>query len=424
MTQTEARESGVLVIGSGMAGMTAAIEAQEAGHDVYIVEKESYLGGRVAGFYKYFPKLCPPSCGLEINFRRIRSGHRHLKFFTLAEVEKVSGGPGSYEVTIRQNPRFVLLDRCTACAECVQVCPEDRPNTFNYGMSTTKAIYLPHEMALPMKYVIDEGACLGDMCNKCVEVCPTDAIDLNMQASTVTIRVASIIVATGWKPYDASLINNLGFGRYPNVINNVMMERLAAANGPTGGKIVRPSDGGPAKRIAFVQCAGSRDINHLPYCSAICCLSSLKEATYVRDQYPDSEVFIFYIDIRATGAYEDFYQKVKKDEGVRFIKGKVASVQEDPETQHLVVEADDMLGGRKVRASVDIVVLATGMVPNTPGAKIPGLDLEQDESGFALEDRSRGIYVAGVTRRPMDVVSSVRDATGAALKATHTRAES
>ena len=418
MSQTDMRDSGVLVIGSGMAGMTAAIEALEAGHDVYIVEKESYLGGRVAGFYKYFPKLCPPTCGLEINFRRIKSGHRHLKFFTLAEVENVSGQVGNYEVRVRLNPRFVLLDRCTACAECVAVCPEDRPNAFNYGMDTTKAIYLPHEMALPMKYVIDEGTCLGETCNKCVEVCPTDAIDLRMAPSTINLKVASIVVATGWKPYDASKIDYVGFGEYPNVINNVMMERLAAANGPTMGKIVRPSDGQPAKRVAFVQCAGSRDANHLPYCSAICCLSSLKEATYIRDQYRDSEVYIFYIDIRASGMYEDFYQRVERDEGVEFIKGKVAKIEEDPDTRNLIVEADDMLGGRKVRVNVDLVVLSTGMVPNTADTKIPGLDLEYDEFGFSLEDRKKGIYIAGVTRRPMDVVSSVRDATGAALKAT------
>ena len=420
MSQTGMRDSGVLVIGSGMAGMTAAIEALEAGHDVYIVEKEPYLGGRVAGFYKYFPKLCPPTCGLEINFRRIKSGHRHLKFFTLAEVENVSGQVGNYEVRVRLNPRFVLLDRCTACAECVAVCPEDRPNAFNYGMDTTKAIYLPHEMALPMKYVIDEGSCLGVQCNKCVEVCPTDAIDLRMSASTIDLKVASIVVATGWKPYDASKIDYVGFGEYPNVINNVMMERLAAANGPTRGKIVRPSDGQLAKRVAFVQCAGSRDVNHLPYCSAICCLSSLKEATYIRDQYGDSEVYIFYIDIRAAGLYEDFYQRVEQDEGVKFIKGKVAKIEEDPATRNLVVEADDMLGGRKVHVTVDMVVLSTGMVPNTADTKIPGLDLEYDEFGFGLEDRKKGVYIAGVTRRPMDVVSSVRDATGAALKATQT----
>ena len=416
MTEAAVREAAILVVGSGMAGMTAAIEAAEAGHDVYIVEKEAYLGGRVAGLYKYFPKLCPPSCGLEINFRRLRNSHRHIKFFTLAELEKVSGRPRDFDVTIRLNPRYVLLDRCTACAECVAVCPVDRPNEYNYGMDTTKAIYLPHEMAMPMKYVVDEGTCLGDECSKCVEVCPTDAIDLHMKPRTINLKVGAIVLATGWSPYDAAKIDILGFSKYANVINNMMMERLAAGNGPTRGKIVRPSDGKEVKRVAFVQCAGSRDVNHLPYCSAICCLSSLKETTYIRDQYPDAEVYIFYIDIRTPGTYEDFYRRVEEDEKVTFIKGKVAKVEEDPVTKDLTVEADNMLSGDKIRVKVDMVVLATGMVPNTKGTKIPGLDLTYDEYGFAVEDRKTGVYVAGVAKRPMDVVSSTRDGTGAALK--------
>ncbi|HJN86513.1 MAG: CoB--CoM heterodisulfide reductase iron-sulfur subunit A family protein [Dehalococcoidia bacterium] len=422
MTATEAREASVLVIGSGMAGLTAAVESLEAGHDVYIVEKEAYLGGRVAGFHKYFPKLCPPACGLEINFRRVKTGHRHLKFFTLAEVENVSGQAGNFNVSIKLNPRFVLADRCTACAECVPVCPVDRPNAFNYGMNNTKAIYLPHEMALPMKYVVDPGTCLGDTCNKCVEVCPTDAIDLHMAPDTLNLQVGSIIVATGWRPYEASKIDTLGFGEYDNVINNVMMERLAAPNGPTRGKLLRPSDGAPAKRVAFVQCAGSRDVNHLPYCSAICCLSSLKEAAYVREQYPDSQVYIFYIDIRASGAYEDFLQRMESDEGIHFIKGKVAKIEDGAEPGDLAVEADDMLAGTKVRVNVDLVVLATGMVPNSAGERIPGLDLENDEFGFALESRKTGVHIAGVVRRPMDVATTVRDGTGAALKAAQSSA--
>jgi quinone-modifying oxidoreductase subunit QmoA len=400
-----------------MAGMTAALEALEAGHDVFVVEKEAYLGGRVAGFHKFFPKLCPPACGLEINFRRIKTGHRHLKFFTLAEVESVSGRAGSFHVTIRLNPRFVLLDRCTACAQCVAPCPVNRPNGFNYGMDNTKAIYLPHEMALPMKYVVDWGACLGDTCNKCVEACPTDAIDLHMTSSTIDFSVGSIILATGWTPYDASRIDILGFGKHHNVINNVMMERLAAGNGPTRGKILRPSDGKPAKRVAFVQCAGSRDVNHLPYCSAICCLSSLKEAAYVREQYPDSHVYIFYIDIRAWGTYEDFFMRMERDEGITLVKGKVAKIEEGSAPGDLAVEADDMLAGSKVRVNVDLVVLATGMVPNTAGAPIPGLDLERDEAGFAVGSWEKGVHVAGVAGRPMDVATSVRNGTGAALKA-------
>ena len=416
-TEAKISEEGILVVGSGIAGLSAAIEAAEAGKDVYIVEKLPYLGGRVAGLAKYFPKLCPPYCGMEINFRRIKSDHRHFKVFTTAEVEKVTGEAGNYAVTVRLNPRYVITDRCTACNACAEVCPEERPNDFNYGMDNTKAAYLPHEMAFPMKYVIDGDACVGESCAKCVDACPTDAIDLAMQAKTITLKVGSIVMATGWRPYDANNLDILGFQQYPDVISNVMMERLAAHNGPTKGKLVRPSDGREAKRVAFVQCAGSRDVKHLPYCSAICCLSSIKEATYVRDAYPDSQVYIYYIDIRTPGSHEDFYRRMQKDENVHFVKGKVAKVDQDPDSKDLIVVADEMIGGRKVRNAVDLVVLATGMVPSTVDAKIPGLDVSYDEYGFIIDNRDAGLFAAGVAKRPTDVVTSVRDSTGAALKA-------
>jgi quinone-modifying oxidoreductase subunit QmoA len=416
------RERGILVVGGGMAGISAAIEAAEAGSDVYVVEAGPSLGGRVAQLHQYFPKLCPPYCGLEINFRRIRSDHRHFKVFTLAQVERVSGVAGDYEVTIRLDPRYVIADRCIACNKCAEVCPAERPNAFNYGLDTTKAAYLPSPMAFPMKYVIDGEACVGAACGACVEACPTDAIDLQMAPKTMTVKVGSIVLATGWKPYDANKLSILGYAEHRDVVSNVQLERLAAVDGPTCGRVVRPSDGREAKRVAFVQCAGSRDVNHLAYCSSICCLSSIKEATYVRAQYPDSEVFVFYIDIRAPGRNEDFYHRIRADEGVHFIKGKVAKVLADPAgTGDLIVEADEMLSGTKRRVNVDLVVLATGMQPSLSGAApIPGLAVEFDEHGFALENRAAGVFVAGVAHRPADVVTTVRDATGAALKAIHT----
>ena len=418
---TAGRERGILVVGGGMAGISAAIEAAEAGSDVYVVEQNPSLGGRVAQLHQYFPKLCPPYCGLEINYRRIRSDHRHFKVFTTAQVESVSGEAGNYEVNVRLDPRYVLMERCIACNRCAEVCPVERPSTYNYGLDTTKAAYLPSPMAFPMKYVIDGAACVGESCSKCAEACPTDAIDLTMKPKTVTLRVGSVILATGWRPYDADKLTILGYAEHPDVVNNVQMERLAAVDGPTGGRIVRPSDGRPAKRVAFVQCAGSRDVNHLPYCSSICCLGSIKEATYVRSQYPDSEVFIFYIDIRAPGRNEDFYHRIAADEGVHFIKGKVAKVVRDPATGDMIVEADDMLSGAKSRVPVDLVVLATGMVPSLSGtAPIPGLPISYDEDGFAMENREAGVFVAGVAHRPADVVTTVRDSTGAALKAIRT----
>ncbi len=405
----------ILVVGGGIAGITAAVEAAEAGYDVIIVEKEAYLGGRVAQLNKYFPKLCPPACGLEINFQRIKKNPR-IRFFTLAEVEKISGQPGSFDITIRQQARYVN-DRCTSCNACVAVCPVDRPDTFNLGMGTTKAIYLPHTLSFPMKYVIDDSACELNACAKCVDVCEYDAIDLDMKPKSFNLKVGAVIMATGWKPYEAARIDNLGFGRYADVITNIMMERLAAPNGPTKGKIVRLSDGKPVNSVAFVQCAGQRDENHLGYCSGICCLGSLKQATYVRGQNPNSKAYIFYIDLRTPGTYEFFSKKVQTDENVSVMKGKVAKIVEDPASKQLIVEAEDILSARIFRVTVDLVVLATGMVASVEENK-PTAELVYDEDHFVLPDSSApGIYAAGCARAPVDVATATQDATAAALKA-------
>jgi quinone-modifying oxidoreductase subunit QmoA len=403
----------ILVIGSGMAGMSAAMEAAEAGYDVCLVEKDASAGGRVARMHRFFPKLCPPICGLELYFKRIRTNPR-IRLFTLAQVEKVTGQPGDFRVTLSLQPRYVK-DSCTACGECVAVCPVERQDDFNYGMGKTKAVYLPSPMAMPMLYVIDDKVCPGAECARCVSACRYDAIDLAMQPQSVELQVGSIVVATGWEPYDAQAIGNLGFGKYGNVITNVMMERLAAADGPTGGRILRPTDGKEVESVAFVQCAGSRDESHLPYCSAVCCVASLKQTTYVREQNPNSRVSIFFMDVRAPGRYEDFYQRVQQDEGVEVLFGKVARIEEDSATGDLMVEADSSLTGERLRRSVDLVVLATGMMPANG---LSGVDLPRDAYGFALGDgRGTGIHPAGVAKRPMDVASSVRDGTAAALKA-------
>jgi heterodisulfide reductase subunit A-like polyferredoxin len=265
-----------------------------------------------------------------------------------------------------------------------------------------------------MKYVIDDTVCKKLECAKCIQACDYDAINLTMKPKTIRIAAESIILATGWKPYDASKLENLGFGVYPNVITNVMMERLAAFNGPTKGKIVRPSDGKEPKSVAFVQCAGSRDENHLPYCSAICCLASMKQATYLREQIPDSKAYIFYIDIRAQGRFEDFYSKVCEDENIVFVKGKVAKIEEG-ENGNLVVTAENALTGEKTRTEVEMVVLATGMQPELSEVKLPIKDLKLDDYGFASLEVP-GIYAAGVARGPADVASVVEQGTAAALK--------
>ncbi|MBI4778369.1 CoB--CoM heterodisulfide reductase iron-sulfur subunit A family protein [Candidatus Desantisbacteria bacterium] len=399
----------ILIIGGGISGITAAVEAAETGYNIILVEKNPYLGGRVVQMNRYFPKLCPPYCGMEINLKRIRTNNR-IKHYTMAEVQNITGSEGNYEVTIKINPRFVN-QKCTACGECSKVCPAIRTNDFNFGMSTTKAAYLPHELAFPYRFVVDEKTCIK--CGACVDACKYEAIDLKMQPETIKLTVASIVTATGWQPYNAEKIDNLGFGKHKDIITNMMMERIAAPNGVNCGKILRPSDQKEPKRVAFVQCAGSRDINHLPYCSAVCCLASLKQITYVRENIPGSEAYMFYIDVRTPGMYEEFYNKVKSDEKVHLIKGKVASVEQDGDG--LIVVAEDILSGVKSRVSVDLVVLACGMQPTLKDETLTGIKV--DENGFISPDQNKGVYGAGVAKKPQDVSSSVQDATGCSLKA-------
>ena len=402
---------GILVIGGGMAGMTAALEAAEAGVSVVLVEKEPYLGGRVARTYQYFPKLCPPACGLEINFRRIKNNPR-ITVLTRAEVERLEGRPGDYEVTVRVAPRYVT-EACTLCGDCARACTSERSDEFNYGLSRTKAAYLPHAMAFPHLYVIDREACAPG-CAACRDACRYGAVDLDATPVTRVFRVAAVIAATGWRPYEAAKIENLGYGRYRNVITNVVMERLAAPNGPTGGRILRPSDGAEPRSVAFVQCAGSRDENHLPYCSGVCCAASLKQSTYVRALYPDAKIVMFYIDIRTPGRLEDFYRKAAADD-IHLIKGKAAKVEEDPATGELLVTAEDVLSSRKVTERVDLLVLATGIVPNTES--LPP-EFARDEFGFVTHPPGRtGVYGAGCVHRPEEVSATVQDGTGAALRA-------
>jgi quinone-modifying oxidoreductase subunit QmoA len=399
----------ILVIGGGIAGMTAAIEAAEAGCEVVLVEKSPSLGGRVARFHQYFPKLCPPACGLEINFQRLKKNPR-IKVLTQAEVESISGQRGDYEVVLNLAPRYVT-PACTLCDACTPACPVELPDEFNCGLTKTKAVHLPHPMAYPAQYVIERSACPGP-CHACADACSYGAINLYQVAQEKTVPAAAIVVATGWSPYDAAKLDNLGFGKYANVVTNVILERLAATNGPTQGKILRPSDGKEPRSVAFVQCAGSRDQNHLPYCSGVCCTASLKHASYLRTLYPQAQITVFYIDVRTPGQLEEFAAAIKALGGIELIKGKVGKIEEDSASGDLLVTAEDVLHGTKITRRYDLVVLATGIVPQTAG--LPA-KLHRDEFGFITNNT--GIYGAGCAKRPAEVSASIRDATGAALKA-------
>jgi quinone-modifying oxidoreductase subunit QmoA len=402
----------MLVVGAGIAGVTAALEASEAGREVVLVEREPAVGGRVLRSHHYFPKLCPPSCGMEINTRRLERSPR-VRVLTGCRVTKAAPTDGSWHVTLTCAPAYVN-DQCTACGDCSKVCPAKVPDPFNLGMNKAPAVRLPFPNAWPRRFTLDRRACPPE-CRACVEACKYKAIDLSATEREETVDVGAVVIATGWHPYPLEKLPELGGGLFPDVISNVQMERLAAPSGPTGGKIVRPSDGQPPKQVAFVQCAGSRDVKHLSYCSSVCCLASLKQALYVREQLPETGVTIYYIDRRTPGRNEEMLTKVAATSGVKLIKGKVGKVERDG-NGGLRLRLEDVDRGRLLSAETDLVVLATGMVPNLSADGLP-FPVQKDEDGFCLDSPESGLCVAGVARRPEDVAASVRDATGAAAKA-------
>jgi len=415
MTGSIATSQTILVVGGGISGMTAALEAAECGKQVILAEKEPTLGGRTALLYRYFPKLCHPTCGLEINLRRIKA-NRNVRVLTMAQVVKIAGSRGDYTATLRIAPRFVN-ENCTACGECAQAVSTEIPNPFNYGLGKMKAAYLPHSMAYPQRYVLDPSIVGGADGQKAKAACKYGAVDLDMKEETVDLKVGAVVWATGWKPYDASKIQPYGYDRFPNVITSVEFERLADPHGPTGGKLLRPSDGKEAKNVAFIQCAGSRDENHLRHCSRICCMASLKQTNYVREAYGDAgKSTIYYIDIRAIDRFEDFYQKVLKDPTVKFTKSKVARIAEDAKTGNLILHGVDTEGYHRYANDHDLVVLAVGMEPSVKGADVPA-EVIADSSGFIEGSPDGGIFSAGCASAALDVNRAAQSATAAAMRA-------
>jgi len=414
MTDERSAPAGaVLVVGGGISGLTAALEAAEVGKDVFLIEKNPYLGGRVAQLNQYFPKLCPPSCGLEINFQRIKS-NRRVRVHTMTEVKSVSGVAGNYQVTLVTKPRYIN-NNCTACNACAEACSDERANDFNFGMNKSKAVYKPHDMAFPMKYVLDKDACGAAALAAIKDACKYDAVDLEMQPKEFTLDVSAIVWATGWNPYDPAKLVNLKYDSSSAIITNMMMERLAAPNGPTGGKILRPGDDKEPTSFAFVQCAGSRDENHLEYCSYICCMASMKQINYIRAQYPDAKITVFYIDLRTPGKYEKFREKLMADVNINWVKGKVADIIAEADGGVTVV-AENAVTGEKVQEKVDMAILATGMEPAAK-SQAAALGLSVDDNGFVMASADGGMVSAGCAKKAADVVTCGQSATAAAMKA-------
>ncbi len=416
MTEVVATNETILVVGGGISGLTAALEAAETGKRVVLVEKRPYLGGRVAQLYKYFPKLCFPTCGLEINQRRAKM-NPNVTVLTMAEVTNIEGEAGNYTATVNLAPRYIN-ERCTACGDCAKAVTAEFDDEFNYGLGKRKGAYLPHRMAHPMRYVLDPRILGTPDAEKAKAACKYGAVDLEMSPEQIRFNAGAVIWATGWKPYDAAKIQPYGYDRIKNVITNVEFERLADPSGPTGGKILRPSDGKEAKNVAFIQCAGSRDHNHLLHCSRICCMASLKQTTYVTEAFGDqADISIYYIDIRAIDRFEDFYAKVKANPRVKFIKSKVASIVENKGNGNPVLNGVDTEGYHRYANEHDLVVLAVGMEPSVDKDKFPVKIVINEEGFIEPAPENGGVFAAGSAADALDVNRAVQHATAAALRA-------
>jgi len=413
----------VLVIGGGIAGITAALRVAEAGIKVYLVEKEPTIGGHMAKYAKVFPTLDCAQCILTPKMGEVAE-NPNVELLTLAEVASVEGVPGDFKVKIKLKPRGVDVEKCVGCGACNRVCPVETVSDFDEGLGKRKAIYIPFPQAVPSAYVIDFNSCTK--CGKCVEKCPRKAINLDDTEKEIEINVGAIIVATGFKLFDLSEYGEYKYGMHPNVITALQMERLMNVTGPTSGAIVRPSDGGEVKKIGYVLCAGSRDTNKgKPYCSRVCCLYATKQALMMKEFMEGLDVWIHYIDLRAAGRrYEEFYKNAQT-EGVKFVRGKVSEI--IPDGDQLIVRAEDTTLGRPIENRYDLVVLCPPIVPSPETTKLAEiLKIPLDEDGFVLEKHPKldpvstkreGIFACGVILGPKDIQTSVSEAEGAAAKA-------
>ena len=415
-----------LIVGAGIAGISAALDLANAGFQVHLVEKEPTIGGKMARWDKTFPTLDCSSCILTPRMTDV-GAHPNIDLITLAEVESVDGFVGNFKVKIKQRSRYVDLDICTSCGDCSEICPVDIPADFEAHLSYRKAIYIPFAQAVPSTYLLDMDNCLGVdavRCGKCKDKCEAGAINYDDTEKIIEIEVGTIIVSTGFELFDATKKPEYGYGEFPNVVNIGEVERMLSSAGPTQGNIVRPSDLVKPKKIVYVQCVGSRDELTNKYCSRICCMTAIKQARIIRDK-TGIDVYIFYIDLRTFGkGYEEFYENTAKA-GVTFIRGRVGEIHQNDETMSLIVRGEDTLLGKPIQLEdVDLVVLSTGVVAPESTKKIShALNLSLSPDGFLLEAHPKlrpvdsfndGIFLAGMSQGPKDIPDTVAQAKAAA----------
>jgi heterodisulfide reductase subunit A len=425
-------DSNVLVVGGGITGIQSALEIADSGNHVYLVEREPSLGGHMAQFDKTFPTLDCSACILTPKMYNV-GHHKNVTLYTWSEVEKVDGYVGNFTVTIRKRARYIDEPLCTGCGVCQEKCPKKViDDVFEAGLGYRKAVYTPFPQAVPNTPVIDRPNCIffqKGTCKACEKFCPTGAIKFDQQDEIITVKVGNIILATGYDLFDARRIPQLGYGKLANVFTSLEFERLTNAAGPTGGKVYLRDGVTVPKRVAIVHCVGSRDKNNNNYCSAICCMQSLKFA-HLAQEKTGAEVFNFYIDMRTPAkAYDEFYQKVMK-EGTHFIRGRVASVMNTPRTPEeqgqLIVQVEDTLVGKQRRIPVDMVILSAGLQARADSKEVAikfGISCSADQ--WFIEKHPKldpvatmtdGVLIAGACQGPKDIPASVAQGSAAAAR--------
>jgi len=421
-----------LVVGGGIAGIQAALEIADAGHHVYMVEREPSIGGHMSQFDKTFPTLDCAACILTPKMVDI-GGHPNVTLMTWSEVEKVEGYVGSFSVTIRKKARHVKTELCTGCGICQEKCPKKVvDDVYEAGLGYRKAIYTPFPQAVPKFPVMDVDNCIyfeKGTCKACEKFCPTNAIDFTQEDEVITVEVGNIILATGYDIFDARKVTNYGYGRLANVFTSLEMERLTNAAGPTNGNIVLRDGKTVPKAVGIIHCVGSRDRNFNNYCSVICCMQSLKFAHMVHER-TDATVYNFYIDMRTPFKdYDEFYQRVM-EEGTLFVRGKVAEVTDAArlpgEEGKLIIQVEDTLAGKQRRIPVDMVILSVGLEPRKDSnetAKLFGISCSSN--GWFIEKHPKldpvatmteGIYIAGCAQGAKDIPASVSQGAAAAAR--------